>query len=116
MKFRTLFAEFRWKFIFIFALILLESIIELLFPLFIGFAIDGALQGEFQGAVQLGGLGLAVIVIGGGRKFFDSRFYAQVYRKLGREALANIEDDQPSLKTARLGMIQEIVEFMAEMN
>ncbi|WP_299530059.1 ABC transporter six-transmembrane domain-containing protein [Ulvibacterium sp.] len=109
---RAILLEFKWKLIFIFILILMESAIELLIPLFIGFAIDDALQGSYWGAVQLGILGTLIILIGGGRRFFDSRIYAKVYRRLGNETLLKIEENQSSVKTARLGMINEIVEFL----
>lgn len=112
MKIREIFSEFKWKFRFTIFLILMESALEVLFPLVIGLTVDGAIKGEYTGAIQLGGLGIALIVIGGGRRFFDSRFYAQVYRKTGREIISKIKDDLPSLKAARLGMVREGVEFM----
>lgn len=108
---RSVLLEFKWKLIFIFFLILLESAIELVIPLFIGFAIDDALDGSHMGALQLGVLGTFIILIGGGRRFFDSRIYAKVYRRLGTVMLLKIEKDQASVKTARLGMVNEIVEF-----
>ena len=80
--------------------------------MFIGFAVDGAIKGENFGAIQLGILGLVALVVGAGRRFFDSRFYAKVFRKLGSKVISNIEDDKPSKKTARLSMVREIVEFM----
>ncbi|MEM7367041.1 MAG: ABC transporter six-transmembrane domain-containing protein [Bacteroidota bacterium] len=112
MKLSLIFSEFRWKFILNFFLILSEAIIELLFPLFIGFAIDDAIKGEYLGALQLGGLGVAIIFIGGGRRFFDSRFYAQVYQKLGRQIMSRLKEEDASVKSARLSMISEVVEFL----
>ncbi|WP_299556850.1 ABC transporter six-transmembrane domain-containing protein [Seonamhaeicola sp.] len=112
MTIRTTLRQFKWKFVFIFSLILIESIIELLIPLFIGFAIDDAIRNSYVGAIQLGGLGALIILIGGGRRFFDSRIYAKIYRKLGNATLSKIEQNQASVKTARLGMISEIVEFL----
>ena len=111
---RSVLLEFKWKLIFIFLLILVESIIALLIPLFIGLAIDHALNGSYVGVIQLGILGTLIILIGGGRRFFDSRIYARIYRRLGNETLLRIEDNLSSIKTARLGMINEIVEFMGE--
>ncbi len=109
---RSVLLEFKWKLIFIFFLILVESAIELLIPLFIGFAIDSALNGSYMGAIQLGVLGTLIILIGGGRRFFDSRIYAKIYRRLGNATLLKMEEDRSSVKTARLGMINEIVEFL----
>ena len=112
MEIRTIFFNFKWQFIFNFVLIVLESIIDLLFPLFIGFAIDGAINGSQIEAIQLGVLGFVAILIGGGRRYFDSRFYAKVYQKIGTKILSKMKTDQPSIKTARLGMIREAIEFM----
>ena len=109
---RSILIEFKWKLIFIFFLILIESAIELLFPLFIGFAIDDILLGNYKGIIQLGVLGTLVILIGGGRRFFDSRIYARIYRRLGNVTLMKIDGNLSSVKTARLGMINEIVEFL----
>ncbi|UOY09160.1 ABC transporter six-transmembrane domain-containing protein [Muricauda sp. SCSIO 64092] len=109
---RSVLLEFKWKLIFIFFLILVESAIELLIPLFIGFAIDNALGGNYGHALQLGVLGTLIILIGGGRRFFDSRIYARIYRRLGSAVLLGIEENRSSVKTARLGMINEIVEFL----
>ena len=80
--------------------------------MFIGFAIDNAFNGSYIGAIQLGGLGVLIILIGGGRRFYDSRIYAKVYRRLGNVTLLKIEENMSSVKTARLGMINEIVEFL----
>ncbi|NER14876.1 hypothetical protein GWK08_15575 [Leptobacterium flavescens] len=109
---RAILLQFKWKLILIFSLILVESIIGLLIPLFIGFAIDDAIKGSYLGAFQLGGLGVLIILIGGGRRFFDSRIYAKVYRRLGNLTLMKIEQNLSSVKTARLSMINEIVEFL----
>lgn len=109
---RTVLLQFKWKLVVIFSLVLMESVIELLIPLFIGFAIDDALNGSYIGAIQLGGLGALIILIGGGRRFFDSRIYAKVYRRLGNTTLLKMDKNRSSVKTARLGMINEIVEFL----
>ncbi len=112
MEIRAIFFDFKWQFMLNFCLIIWESIIDLLFPLFIGFAIDGAIKGSQVGVVQLGVLWLMAILIGGGRRYFDSRFYAKIYQKIGTKILSKMKTDQPSVKTARLGMINEAIEFM----
>ncbi|WP_420401350.1 ABC transporter six-transmembrane domain-containing protein [Flagellimonas sp.] len=109
---RSVLLEFKWKLSLVFFLILVESAIELLIPLFIGFAIDSAINGSYMGALQLGALGVLIILIGGGRRFFDSRIYAKIYRRLGNTMLLKIDGNRSSIKTARLGMINEIVEFL----
>lgn len=112
MRIRSLLKKYRLKFSFTLLLILLEAAITILFPLFIGYAIDDALDENYTGALQLGALGLAVLIVGVGRRIFDSRFYAIVYQNLGIHTLSKIEKDRSSIKVARLGMLRELVEFL----
>ncbi len=112
MDIKTILKEYKLKFGFTFLLLLLEAGISILFPLFIGYAIDSAIQGNHYGAIQLGLLGLASLIVGVGRRVFDSRFYAKVYQKIGARIVIKIENDKSSMKSARLGMIRELVEFL----
>ena len=112
MKIKAIFKKYRLKFGFTLFLILLEAGLAILFPLFIGYAIDSAINGSHQGAVYLGLLGLAALVVGVGRRIFDSRFYAKVYQSAGSSAISKMEDNVSSKKSARLGMIRELVEFL----
>ena len=101
-----------WKFCLTSSLVLLDSILGILFPLFIGFAIDYAIAGSYKGAVQLGTLGIVSLIIGSGRRFFDSRFYADVYTNFGLKAVEVVDVKEESKRTARLSMLRELVEFM----
>lgn len=92
-------------------LLLAEALAGLLFPLVIGFAIDGTINGSYGGIWQLLTLGIVVLLVGAGRRFFDSRFYAQVYQEVGFDTISCTKDDSASIKSARLGMIGELVEF-----
>ena len=112
MNINTIFKPYRLKFSFTLLLIFTEAALTILFPLFIGYAIDSAIQGSYQGSLQLGGLGVVALVIGVGRRVFDSRFYAKVYQDLGAQVISKMEEEVPSKKSARLGMIRELVEFL----
>ena len=46
------------------------------------------------------------------RRIVDSRAYARIYAKLGEELVAGQSESSTSTKTARLGMLREIVEFL----
>ena len=94
MNIKNILKTHKLKFGLTLLLILTEAAIAILFPLFIGFAIDGAIKGDHIGAYQLGGLGLAALIIGMGRRLFDSRFYAKVYRKMSVAAIAKIKDQR----------------------
>ena len=112
MNINTIFKPYRLKFSFTLLLIFTEAALTILFPLFIGYAIDSAIQGSYQGSLQLGGLGVVALVIGVGRRVFDSRFYARVYQDIGARVISKMEEEVPSKKSARLGMIRELVEFL----
>ena len=68
-----------------------EAAIGLPFPLFIEFAVDGAIKGKRLGAILLGLLGLAAMIVGVGR-----RFYAQVFKVLGRKVVSKLSTKKSS--------------------
>ncbi|MEL7376237.1 MAG: ABC transporter six-transmembrane domain-containing protein [Bacteroidota bacterium] len=92
-------------------LILTEAALAILFPLFIGFAIDGIINGSHYGVIQLGVLSLAALIVGVGRRVLDSRLYAQVYQCLSLHTISRMKSNLFSKKSARLDMIRELVEF-----
>lgn len=112
MNIKTLLKKYRYRFTFTFLLLLLEAGTGILFPLFIGYAIDSAINGSYLGAVHLGILSIAALTIGVGRRVFDSRFYATIYRNIGIRADTKIQDKSASVRSARLSMIGELVEFL----
>lgn len=112
MNFKSLWIQYKYRFLLTIGLILLEATILILFPLFIGNAIDGAIHNESSGAIQLGVLGFSLLIVGAGRRMFDSRFYAKVYQNMGVDAIGRLKDKEASIKTARLGMIKELIEFL----
>lgn len=111
MQIKRLFKQYKWRFLLTLVLILMEAGIMLLFPLFIGNAIDGIINNTKVGVFQLAALGLVLLIIGIGRRVFDSRFYGKVYEIAGAQIIQRI-DGKPSVKTARLNMLQEFVEFL----
>ncbi len=112
MNIKTILKKYRSRFIFTFLLLLLEAAIGLLFPLFIGYAVDNAIIGSYTGAIHLGLLSLAGLAVGVIRRVFDSRFYAKVYQNIGLRADSKIQDKSDSVRSARLSMIGELVEFL----
>lgn len=112
MGIKAILRKYRFQFGFTSCLILLEAGLTILFPLVIGYAIDSAINGSSQGAFHLGILGVATLVIGVGRRVFDSRFYAKVYQSMGSSAITTMEGNNYSKKSARLGMVKEWIEFL----
>ncbi len=112
MHIKSLFREYKSRFLLTFLLILAEAGIMLLFPLFIGNAIDGVISDSRGGVFQLGALGLALLIVGVGRRVFDSRFYGKIYEATGENMIGKMSKNQSSVKTARLSMMREFVEFL----
>ncbi len=112
MTLKSIFKTYKYRLLFTLTLILLEAAILILFPLFIGYAIDDAINQSYVGALQLGMLGVAVMVVGVGRRMYDSRFYGKLYENIGAEVISKAENQTVSVKNARLNMIRELVEFL----
>ena len=110
MSLQKIFHRFRLRISFTFLLVLVEGLLAILFPLFIGYAINDAMDGTSKGMILLGGLGIASLLFGSIRRFLDSRFYAHIFEELGQE-LGSGAASPPSEKTARLNMLGELVEF-----
>ena len=93
------------------ALVVFEAAGWVLFPLFIGRAIDSVLAGSIRGLYEFAVLGIVTMGIAVVRRLVDSRAYARVYVTLGEEMAAATAGSSTSTRTARLGMLKEIVEF-----
>ena len=92
-------------------LVVVEAAAWLFFPLVIGRAIDSVLSDSARGLYELAGLGIFAMGIAVVRRLVDSRAYARIYTTLGEEMMSKHPDGSTSTKTARLGMLKEIVEF-----
>lgn len=108
---RALLSRFTGRFALTLALVVVEAAGWTLFPLVIGRAIDSVLAGSVRGLYEFAALGIGTMGIGIARRFVDSRAYARVFRRLGEELVTRDSASGASIKTARLRMLQEFVEF-----
>lgn len=92
-------------------LVVLESAGWVFFPLFIGRAINSVLADSVRGLYELAVLGIVTMGIAVVRRLVDSRAYGGIYTTLGEEMVARDTESSTSTRTARLGMLREIVEF-----
>lgn len=111
---RRLIARFKGKVSLTLLLVLAESVLALLFPLFIGYAINGLLEQDFGGVYMLGGLGVTALVVGSGRRFYDTRAYANIYITISEEMVIREQDKGSSISkiSARASLLTEFVEFL----
>ncbi len=108
---QSLLKRFSGRFTLTLLLVTLESAGWVFFPLFIGRAIDSVLAESVRGLYELAGLGIMAMGIAVVRRLVDSRAYAGIYTTLGEEMVAQDRESSTSTRTARLGMLKEIVEF-----
>ncbi len=93
-------------------MVLTENVMLILLPLFIGHAIDGVLNQHFQSLFMLAFLFIALVIIGVGRRFFDTRVYGAIRLKLANLVERNLRGLPVSTKDARLTMSRELVDFL----
>ncbi|MEM9134901.1 MAG: ABC transporter six-transmembrane domain-containing protein [Actinomycetota bacterium] len=108
--------RFRWRVGLTVSLVLIEAVVELLLPLFIGIAIKGLLDDSFDGVIALGGLGVAALVIGSLRRLIDTRTYTGIYRQVAAEMVSTEQATGTSTSTiaARATLLTEFVEFLED--
>ncbi len=94
-------------------LVLLELASGLLFPLFIGYAINDLIAGTYTGLINLSFLTIASLVFGMLRRFYDSRVYGKIYINLATSLVESEQkkDKDVSVISARVSLLTEIVEF-----
>ena len=97
-------------------LVLLEGACLVAFPLVIGWAVDDLLGGSSAGLIQLALLCGLLLVIGSGRRFFDTRAYARIYRTVCAEMVVHEARRKSSLSkiSARAGLFNELIDFLEE--
>ena len=113
MNLKEMFKTYRWKFLLTLILILLEAGLLILFPLIIGYAVDDVLVELYRGPFLLGALGAATLLVGAGRRFYDSRFYAKIYQEYG-VSVGMKQNEPTSTKSAHLGFLGEVVAFFED--
>ena len=111
---RNLLSRFKGKISLTLFLVLLESGLGLLFPLFIGFAINDLLVDRFDGVIALAGLGVLTLLVGSGRRFYDTRAYAGIYVTISDEMVAREQQKKTSLSkiSGRASLLTEFIEFL----
>ncbi|MEM7535322.1 MAG: ABC transporter six-transmembrane domain-containing protein [Chloroflexota bacterium] len=106
--------RFRGKIALTLLLVILEAATTLLFPLFMGFAINDLLNATYDGLFALGALGVASLIIGALRRVYDTRAYASIYTTVVSELVEKEQQKDSSVSkiSARANLFTELVEFL----
>ena len=110
---RRLFLRFRLRILLTWLLVVADAGLVLLFPLFMGLAIDDYLGGSYSGLWRLAALALLTLLTGAGRRFYDTRIYADIYTTIAPELVDREKERNSSISVvaARAGLASEFVEF-----
>lgn len=108
--------RFRWRVAGTLTLVVLESVAFLLFPLALGWTIDGLIDDDYAGLIGLAALTTVALVIASARRFFDTRAYSSMYRTIATEMVEREQSAGSPVSTisARSTLLVEFVEFMEE--
>ena len=105
---------YKWRTSFALVLVIIESLLEILYPLLIGLAVNGLLDGSYLGVIQLAALGACSLLIGTARRFYDTRLYAKMYLRVAPTVVQQEFERGSSVSkvSARAGLLTEFVEFL----
>lgn len=97
-------------------LLLGEAITILLFPLAIGFSIDSLIKESNTGIIALGILCIVVLVFAAGRRYYDTRVYAAIYREMATTLVEQKQNGGTTTTklTAQVNLLNEIIEFFED--
>lgn len=97
-------------------LVLLEGAALVAMPKAIGWAVDDLMNDSFVGLLKLGGICLALLLVGALRRFYDTRVYAGIYRTMADELVWQEEQRGSSLSTivARSNLFTELITFLED--
>lgn len=112
--FKTVFFRFKWKISLTLALVVIESILGIFYPLLIGIAINDLLDNSYQGVYWLTLLGVSSLLIGSLRRLYDTRAYGSIYLKTVTEMISKEHKNSRSTSSisARSHLMTEFVEFL----
>ena len=95
-------------------MVMLEGAVFLVIPLVIGMAIDDLLVQSYSGVKILIALCIVMVTVGTGRRFYDTRAYGTIYRKMSKELVHKEKKRNSTISTisARSHLFTEFIEFL----
>lgn len=95
-------------------LVVIENALMALIPLLIGFAIDGLLKQDSSDLINLGWVLVTLTLVSVFRRVYDTRAYGSIRVRLGAEVDKRHHKEQVSIRSARLDMARELVDFLEQ--
>lgn len=95
-------------------LVVVENALLALIPLLIGFAIDGLLDSDSSDLINLAWVLVTLTFVSVFRRIYDTRAYGSIRVRLGAEVDKRHHKEQVSVRSARLDMARELVDFLEE--
>jgi len=92
------------------SLLMAERLLGVAVPFVLGLAINDLIAGSLRGIWWLVGLEASALLIGTGRRLYDTRVYAGIYTDIA-DNTAQKTDLGVSWRAARLGLARELVDF-----
>ncbi len=92
------------------SLLTIERMLGVAVPFVLGVAINDLIAGSFRGVWWLIVLEVVALLIGTGRRLYDSRVYAGIYTDIA-DSTAQKTEISVSRRAARLGLARELVDF-----
>lgn len=93
-------------------LVILENALIVLIPLFIGYAIDGLLEGDFADFYVLSAILVVIVALVVARRIYDTRAFGKIRVNLGLSVAEKLAHLPISSRNARLDMSRELVDFL----
>jgi ABC-type multidrug transport system fused ATPase/permease subunit len=108
-----LFRRYCARVLFTYILLIVEEILELLYPFVIGVAINGLPLSNYQGVIFFACQVLVHLVVGISRRMIDTRTYTRMYAQLAGDTVLEQHQNGTDLSqiAARSGMLQSFVDF-----
>jgi ABC-type multidrug transport system fused ATPase/permease subunit len=109
----SLFQRYRGRIFVTYGLLIIEEILELLYPFVIGLAINGLLESSYQGLIIFACQVVLHLVVGVCRRMFDTRTYTRMYAGLASDTALQQHNNGVELShiAARSSMLQGFVDF-----
>ena len=109
----SVYQQFRWRIILTWFLVFLEGVIWVLLPAVLGKAIDSVLIQQWEGVVWLAVLLVVGVLIGTGRRLYDTRVYTHIYTRVATNTVKQQKQQDASLSVTvtRAQLVQELIDF-----